>query len=108
MKDQSHKDEMSAAIRGDFQRLRERGVAATLAPQLTTDNACVESPQALEPEAARRVETESRVEAAREPDPEPDTDVPAEGSMHEHADSAEDAESGEAYRPGFLTRLFGR
>jgi hypothetical protein len=30
VKDQSHKDEMSAAIRGDFQRLRERGVAATL------------------------------------------------------------------------------
>ena len=32
MKEQSHKDEMSAAIRGDFERLRERGVSATLAP----------------------------------------------------------------------------
>ena len=33
MREQSHKDEMSAAIRGDFQRLRDRGVAATLAPR---------------------------------------------------------------------------
>ncbi len=33
MKEQSHKNEMSAAIRGDFQRLRDRGVAATLAPR---------------------------------------------------------------------------
>ena len=32
MKEQSHKDEMSAALRGDFQRLRERGVAVSLAP----------------------------------------------------------------------------
>jgi hypothetical protein len=32
MKEQSHKDEMSAALRGDFERLRKRGVAATLAP----------------------------------------------------------------------------
>jgi hypothetical protein len=33
MREQSHKDEMSAALRGDFQRLRERGVAVELAPQ---------------------------------------------------------------------------
>ena len=33
MKDQSHKEEMSKALRGDFERLRERGVAATLAPR---------------------------------------------------------------------------
>lgn len=32
MKEQSHKDEMSAALRGDFERLRERGVALTLNP----------------------------------------------------------------------------
>ena len=31
MKEQSHKHEMSAAIRGDFERLRDRGVASTLA-----------------------------------------------------------------------------
>jgi hypothetical protein len=32
MKEQSHKDEMSAALRGDFQRLRERGVSPALVP----------------------------------------------------------------------------
>jgi hypothetical protein len=33
MKEQSHKEEMSAAIRGDFRRLRERGVLPALVPQ---------------------------------------------------------------------------
>lgn len=33
MKEQSHKAEMSAALRGDFQRLRARGVSAALVPQ---------------------------------------------------------------------------
>jgi hypothetical protein len=33
VKEQSHKAEMSAAIRGDFQRLRARGVSAALVPQ---------------------------------------------------------------------------
>ena len=33
MKEQSHKDEMCAALRGDFARLRERGVAVTLGPR---------------------------------------------------------------------------
>ena len=32
MKEQSHKEEMSAALRGDFQRLRERGVLPALVP----------------------------------------------------------------------------
>ena len=41
MKEQSHKDEMSAALRGDFERLRKRGVSATLAP--------AETPPAEEP-----------------------------------------------------------
>jgi len=33
VKEQSHKAEMSAALRGDFQRLRARGVSAALVPQ---------------------------------------------------------------------------
>ncbi len=33
MKEQSHTVDMSAALRGDFQRLRERGVPAALVPQ---------------------------------------------------------------------------
>jgi hypothetical protein len=39
VKEQSHKEEMSAAIRGDFQRLRDRGVSASLAPQDAPDPA---------------------------------------------------------------------
>ncbi len=60
MREQSHKHEMSAAIRGDFERLRERGVAATLAPRdgMPSDNACVESTQASGP-AAPLAETHS-------------------------------------------------
>lgn len=30
MKEQSHKQEMAAAIRGDFARLRRRGIVATI------------------------------------------------------------------------------
>ena len=33
MKEQSHKEEMSKALRGDFERLRDRGVASILAPR---------------------------------------------------------------------------
>ena len=57
MKEQSHKDEMSAALRGDFQRLRERGVATTLSPGETevveaaaTELEVVEPDNELEPE----------------------------------------------------------
>lgn len=32
MREQSHKDEMARALRGDFARLRARGVATTLEP----------------------------------------------------------------------------
>lgn len=60
MKEQSHKDEMSAALRGDFQRLRERGVATTLAPGET------EVVEAVEPEH------ESGLAPAPAPEPEPE------------------------------------
>ena len=51
MKEQSHKDEMSAALRGDFQRLRERGVTTTLSPGETEDLDTVEiEPEVVEPE----------------------------------------------------------
>jgi len=32
MKEQSHKDEMASVLKADFDRLRARGVATTLAP----------------------------------------------------------------------------
>ena len=96
MKEQSHKNEMSAAIRGDFKRLRDRGVAATLAPRDDDDL----------PEP---------VEIAQEPEVPEDPDEPevrviatarAEPDVDPRAD--EDDEPGDPDPPGFLSRLFGR
>jgi hypothetical protein len=50
VKEQSHKNEMSKALRGDFERLRERGVATTLTPP--DEPQAVE--EALEPESSER------------------------------------------------------
>lgn len=53
MKEQSHKEEMSAAIRGDFQRLRERGVSVALAPHEESESAepePAESPPPIPPD----------------------------------------------------------
>ena len=87
MKEQSHKDEMSAAIRGDFQRLRDRGVAATLAPRDEDAPADViadhEEPAVPDVAAAR-------VEPVTQPEAEAEDDLP------------------EGDRPGFLARLLGR
>ena len=117
MKEQSHKDEMSAAIRGDFQRLRERGVSATLAP-----------PQEPEPASAAPLPAREQ-ETAPSPEASMPAAVPveaAEEDVAETADSAEEipvAEQVEAAsavedeetaaprpsapRPGWLSRLMG-
>ena len=89
MKEQSHKDEMSAAIRGDFQRLRDRGVAATLAPR---DE---EAPGAADviadhEEPAVPVVAAVLAEPVTQPEAEQSDDLP------------------DADRPGFLARLLGR
>ena len=78
MKEQSHKDEMSAAIRGDFRRLRARGVAATLAPR---DD---DRPETEPVDALHGAEP-----TALQPEHEPEVDEPLA-------------------RPGFLARLLGR
>ncbi len=89
MREQSHKDEMSAAIRGDFQRLRDRGVAATLAPR---DE---EAPGAADviadhEEPAVPVVAAVLAEPVTQPEAEQSDDLP------------------DADRPGFLARLLGR
>jgi hypothetical protein len=80
VKEQSHKDEMSKALRGDFERLRGRGVATTLGPRDAP-------PPDPEPDVERVAEpppapSEPVVSAAPEPVPEPE--------------------------PGWVGRLFGR
>jgi hypothetical protein len=78
VKEQSHKEEMSAALRGDFERLRERGVAAALVPH-------------DEPEpTAESVDEEPDDGPAREPEPPaPAVETPPQ-------------------RGGWLSRLAGR
>ena len=89
MREQSHKDEMSAAIRGDFQRLRDRGVAATLAPREE------EAPGAADvvadhEEPAVPVVAALLAEPVTQPEAQQSDDLP------------------DADRPGFLARLLGR
>lgn len=95
MKEQSHKSEMSAAIRGDFERLRERGVAATLAPR---DDGTPE-PVELVPE-----HEEPAVTVLPTAPPEPDGTAEA---VEEDA-PGDAARPDEATAPGFFSRLFGR
>lgn len=82
MKEQSHKEEMSKALRADFERLRERGVAATLAPG---------------------------DEPRFEPEPEaPPVDRPPSVAATQSLSEPEAASAVvEPQRPGWLGRLFG-
>ena len=82
MKEQSHKDEMSAALRGDFARLRNRGVAATLASRV---------PETPQPTAAESSEPAESSESAE-----------TEGPGAEENAEKPDAE------PGFFARMLGR
>ena len=126
MKDQSHKDEMSAALRGDFQRLRARGVSATLVPhesearaaELAADDAAVRAGNpagAVDPAHAfppDRPEAEmggagGAVEAAAA------TEAPAAERRHtpDEAPVVADPRAGEEHAPprsGWLSRLVGR
>ena len=89
MKEQSHKDEMSAAIRGDFQRLRDRGVAATLAPRDEDAPGAADMIAADEEPAVPEVAT-ALAEPVTEPEAEQGDELP------------------DAVRPGFLARFLGR
>ena len=117
MKEQSHKDEMSAAIRGDFQRLRERGVSATLAPAREPEPATVAPPPAPEQEAAPSSDPSMPAAATVEaPDEDvaetPDSveEIPVAEQV-EVASAVEDEETAaprpSAQRPGWLSRLMG-
>ena len=91
MKEQSHKDEMSAALRGDFQRLRARGVSPSLAPH--------EAPEPVEGPNEEPLAEEPRAVA------EPRADVPP-GPVHESPPDSQDDEP--PARRSWLSRLGGR
>jgi hypothetical protein len=92
VKEQSHKDEMSAALRGDFARLRDRGVAATFLPH--------DVPEADVPEADGG--GAAPVEAAPDRLAELDENAPEEAA----ADAPQRTD--EPVRRSWLTRLAGR
>ena len=99
MKEQSHKDEMSKALRGDFERLRDRGVATTLAPK---DDAPPE-PAADDAVAAAEIEPEPLTRAEPEPAPEPGVETAPEPPVDELPVAGADEPRG-----GWLDRLLGR
>ncbi len=106
MKEQSHKDEMSKALRGDFERLRERGVSVTLAPR-ETESAAPEPVASAEPavEAPPEPDAEPAIVEPPAPElPEPEAAVP-EPEMPPEAEVSGEPETSE---PGWLGRLFGR
>jgi hypothetical protein len=73
VKEQSHKNEMSAALRGDFKRLRERGVTTTLSPGETETETETEESEveavAPSPAVAAAVEVETVAERELESPP---------------------------------------
>ena len=89
MKEQSHKAEMSAALRGDFERLRARGVSAALVPQDEAEPD--EEPPVVEP--APSLAYEEPAELLAEPS--------AEAAPDEHEDES-------PTRRGWLSRFAGR
>ena len=93
MKEQSHKDEMSRALRGDFERLRERGVSTTLAPRA---------------EAAGRPEPEAIDELEPVPEPEPESASEHDGVADDSPVAGQPTGEVTTSRPGLFARLTGR
>ena len=103
MKEQSHKEEMSAAIRGDFQRLRERGVSPSLVPQEVPETDESPNGHADAPEPEPEPEVEVVVDLVEEPEP--------PGESPEEPPAPEPAESPDAAtepRRSWVSRLAGR
>jgi hypothetical protein len=93
---------MSKALRGDFERLRERGVSVTLSPR-DTPTPEPEPVEAAGPlvEAPPEPAVEPPEAPAAEPEPEP---VPEPETTGELAGSEEP----ETSQPGWFGRLLGR
>ena len=116
MKEQSHKDEMSAALRGDFARLRDRGVAVTLAPPAAESTAAASdpTPAAPVPPAPEPAADEpppalaARIEPGAEADDAPPTDEPPAGERVTTAESESEPDVEPAQSGGWLDRLLGR
>jgi hypothetical protein len=96
VKEQSHKTEMSAALRGDFKRLRERGVSTTLSPGETeTLESGLDVVEAV-PVSSESGDVEAIVPAG--PNPSAEAEVGVETEPEPEPESP----------PGWLDRLLGR
>lgn len=103
MKEQSHKEEMSAAIRGDFQRLRARGVSTELAQRDSTASDTSHPDDPPDPSA------EQQARAADAPVSEPSSQAPAsEPASGDESEAPADDEPDSASPGGWLGRLLGR
>jgi hypothetical protein len=110
VKEQSHKDEMSAALRGDFQRLRERGVAASLTPPKPAPaaEAPVEWPSGPE-DSVEPLLTPAAAEALSSPETVSAAETMSESeTMSAPEAPQETAGDADPERPGWLGRLLGR
>ena len=96
MKEQSHKDEMSAALRGDFRRLRERGVTTTLSPGETETVSSELDAVEADPVGSELGDVETVVPAASNPSVEAEVGVETEPEPEPESPS------------GWLGRLLGR
>ena len=103
---------MSAAIRGDFERLRERGVSATLAPPEETAAAAPLPPPVQEADVRAAPDAPMRdtatVEAAAEDVAETPVSVTEVMPGVEEVEEAEEEQTPAAPRPSWLSRLVGR
>jgi hypothetical protein len=90
---------MSRALRGDFERLRERGVSTTLAPR---DDAVVPADTGVDPAPEQAPEVEE--------EPVAELWVPESPAVVPDPDPAitPDGDDVRTSSPGFLARLIGR
>jgi hypothetical protein len=115
VREESHLDDMRAAIRGDFHRLAERrgGQELMREPEHQAlpepDEPAAPEPALLDSEpASALLEPEPREEPVATAEPEPVETGPEEGAQDVEA-GEDEAHKDEAPRPrGFLDRLLGR
>ena len=70
MREQSQKSEMAAALKGDFERLRQRGVATTLGPvDEETDASATAAPEAAADDERTQAPAAAPPETVRPPAP---------------------------------------
>jgi len=122
VRDESHLDDMRAAIRGDFQRLEERGVEQELmrleaeAEEDEPSQAAETAPVFNEPDPDRQPSSDAAPETVLEPVPASEREAPPEPQPEPEPDEGAEAHRGGDHevedepppRRSWLDRLLGR